>query len=230
MFHVGVDLLYSTTEPQHDLPSLVSPKGEMASSFSWTSLFKSPTSSMLCFGDSILAKLNQVKLLCETEFCITKSYFVWYTQQLIVADTIFYVPRSSSCIQQVSDCHSNWVTTSSSSIDLTSKAVQYLSLPFLCRIFLILDKLKTEMTKDSLHPAAKNGEHSCAENFCGDNLNPHNINKLCCTHQSLQETQHLCHPEIVSFFLDLRIKPPRYMNTSQRGTSSQTNTWTTLMH
>ena len=32
------------------------------------------------------------------------------------------------------------------------------------------------------------------------------------------------------FLLDLNIKPPRYMNTSQRGTSIQTNTWTTLMH
>ena len=35
---------------------------------------------------------------------------------------------------------------------------------------------------------------------------------------------------IASFLFDLNIKPPRYMNTSQRGTSSQTNTWTTLMH
>ena len=51
MFHFGVDLLQSTTEPQHDLPSLASPKWEMASSFSWTRLFKSPTSSTLCFGD-----------------------------------------------------------------------------------------------------------------------------------------------------------------------------------
>ena len=73
MFHFGVDLLYSTTEPQHDLPSLPSPKREMVSSFSWTSFFKSPTSSTSCFGDSTLAMLNQVKLLCETEFCITKS-------------------------------------------------------------------------------------------------------------------------------------------------------------
>ena len=89
MFHFDVDLLYSTTKPQHDLPSLASPRGEMASSFSWTSFFISPTSSILCFGDPTLAKLNQVKLLCETEFCITKSYLVWYIQQLIVADTIF---------------------------------------------------------------------------------------------------------------------------------------------
>ena len=68
MFHFGVDLLHSTTEPQHDLPSL-----EMASSFSWTSLFESPMSSTLCFGDPTLQKLDQVKLLCETDFCITKS-------------------------------------------------------------------------------------------------------------------------------------------------------------
>ena len=101
MFHFGIDLLYSTTEPQHDLPSLASPKGEMASSFSWTSLFKSPTSSTLCFGDSTLAKLNQVKLLCET--FISQFYFVWYTQQLIVADTTFSFPRSSSNTHQVSN-------------------------------------------------------------------------------------------------------------------------------
>ena len=73
ILHVGVDLLHSTTEPQHDLSSLASPKGEMASSFSWTSLFKSLTSSILCFGDPMLAKLDQVKLLWETVFCITKS-------------------------------------------------------------------------------------------------------------------------------------------------------------
>ena len=35
---------------------------------------------------------------------------------------------------------------------------------------------------------------------------------------------------IASFLLDLNIKPPRYMNTTQRGTSSQTNKWTILMH
>ena len=42
IFHFGVDLLYSTTETQHDFPSLALPKGEMASSFSWTSFFKVP--------------------------------------------------------------------------------------------------------------------------------------------------------------------------------------------
>ena len=123
------------------------------------------------------------------------------------------------------------MTTPSSSIDLTSQSVSHLSLSFLCRIFLILDKLKIEMTKDSLchagkdgehsyggslhnaakngehsygeslYNAAKNGEHSCVENFHGDNLNPHNINKHSCTHQSLQETQHLCHPEHCLIFV-----------------------------
>ena len=137
----------------------------MASSFSGTILFKSHTSSTLCFGDSTLAKLNQVKLLCETEFCITMSYIVWYTQQFIIADTIFYVPRSSSCTHQVSDCHSNLVATPSSSIDLTSQSVTHLSQPFLCRILLILDKLKLEMTKDSLDHAGRNGDHSYGENL-----------------------------------------------------------------
>ena len=33
-----------------DLSSIVPPKWEMESSFSWTHLFKSPTSSTLCFG------------------------------------------------------------------------------------------------------------------------------------------------------------------------------------
>ena len=48
---------------KHNLSSLAPPKGEMKSSFSWTSLFKSPTSSALCFGEPALGKLNQVKLL-----------------------------------------------------------------------------------------------------------------------------------------------------------------------
>ena len=157
MFHFGVDLLQSTTELQHDLPSLASPKMEISSSFSWASFFKSPTSGTLCFGDPTLAKLNQVKLLCETEFCITKFYFVWYIQQLIVAYTTFSVPRSSSYTHHVSDCNSKLVTTPSSSIDLISHSVPYLSLSFLCRICLILDKLKIEMVENSLYDAGKNG-------------------------------------------------------------------------
>ena len=108
------------------------------------------------------------------------------------------------------------MTTPASSIDLTSKSVHSLSLPFLCRIFSVLDQLKIEMTKDSLYHAAKNGEHSYGENLCnaakngehscvgnfhGDNLNPHNINKLSCTDQSIQETQHFYHPEYCRIFV-----------------------------
>ena len=107
------------------------------------------------------------------------------------------------------------MTTPSSSIVLISQSVPHLSLSFLCRIFLILDKLKIEMTKNSLRHDGKNGSipmgRTCillqrmgstrVENFHGDNLNPHNINKLNCTHQSLQETQHLCHPEHCLIFV-----------------------------
>ena len=46
-----------------DLSSLLPPKGEMESSFSWTCPFKSPTSSTSCFGEPTLGKLNQ-----ETDF------------------------------------------------------------------------------------------------------------------------------------------------------------------
>ena len=50
-----------------DLSSLIPPKGEMKSSFSWTCPFKSPTSSTLCFGEPTLGKLNQ-----ETDSYMTK--------------------------------------------------------------------------------------------------------------------------------------------------------------
>ena len=45
-----------------DPSSLAPPKGEMESSFSWTYLFKSPTSSTLCFGDLHLE--SSTKLNC----------------------------------------------------------------------------------------------------------------------------------------------------------------------
>ena len=50
-----------------DLSSLIPPKGEMESSFSWTCPFKSPTSSTLCFGEPTLGKLNH-----ETDSYMTK--------------------------------------------------------------------------------------------------------------------------------------------------------------
>ena len=77
MFYFGVDFLHSPKEPQHDLPSLAPAKGEMGSSFSWTCFFKSPTPRPLCLGDPTLANLNQVKLLCETEFGATKTISIY---------------------------------------------------------------------------------------------------------------------------------------------------------
>ena len=41
MFYFDVDFLHSTMEPQHDLPSVASAEGEMASSFSLTE-FRQP--------------------------------------------------------------------------------------------------------------------------------------------------------------------------------------------
>ena len=107
---------------KHDLSSLAPPKGEMKSSFSWTS-------STLCFGEPKLGKLNQVKLLCsissstlwdhtlaksnqETELCIT--------QHIPICDSAghtgipFPTPRSSSETNRVSNILSSLVTTPSS--------------------------------------------------------------------------------------------------------------------
>ena len=115
------------------------------------------------------------------------------------------------------------MTTPSLSIDLTSQSVPNLSLSFLCIIPLILDKLKIEMTKDpmhhpskngehfygeKLHNAAKNGEHSCVENIHEDNIYPHNINKLSCTHQSLPEHQA---SKIYEYLTERHIKSNQHM-------------------
>ena len=71
-----------------DLSSLIPPKGEMESSFSWTCPFKSPTSSTSCFGEPTLGKLNQ--------------------------ETVFYMPthmpKTSSGANQVPISHSSLVT------------------------------------------------------------------------------------------------------------------------
>ena len=128
----------------------------MESSFSWTYLFKSPTSSTLCFGEPTLRKLNQIKLLCnpisstlcdftlgklnqETEFCITKH------TPLVHTGTPFSMPKSSSGTKRVSDRHSSLVSTSSSRW--------------------ILDKPKIEVTKALTHHIGKNGELFYGENF-----------------------------------------------------------------
>ena len=71
-----------------DLSSLIPPKGEMESSFSWTCPFKSPSSSTLCFGEPTLGKLNQ-----ETDFYMTK-----------------HMPKPSSGANRVSVSHSSLVS------------------------------------------------------------------------------------------------------------------------
>ena len=71
-----------------DLSSLLPPKGEMESSFSWTCPFKSPTSSTSCFGEPTLGKHNQ-----ETDFYMPT-----------------HMPKPSSGAKQVSVSHSSLVT------------------------------------------------------------------------------------------------------------------------
>ena len=71
-----------------DLSSLIPPKGEMESPFSWTCPFKSSTSSTLCFGEPTLGKLNQ-----ETDFYMTK-----------------HMPKPSSGANRVSVSHSSLAT------------------------------------------------------------------------------------------------------------------------
>ena len=131
----------------------------MRSFFSWTSLFKSPKPSSLCFGEPTLGKLNQVKFLCcptsstlcdptlanlnkETEFCITKH--IPLCDSAVHTGTPFSVPRSPSETNRISDFHSSLVTT------LPSRR--------------ILDKPKIEVTKVLIHHVGKNGEHFYCEN------------------------------------------------------------------
>ena len=131
----------------------------MKSSFGWTSLFMSPTSSILCFGEPTLGKLNQVKLMCsptsstlcdptlanlnkETEFCITVH--IPLCDSAVHTGTPFSVPRSPSETNRVSNFHSSLVTT------LPSRR--------------ILDKPKIEVTKVLIHHVGKNGEHFYGEN------------------------------------------------------------------
>ena len=71
-----------------DPSSLLPPKGEMESFFSWTCPFKSSTSSTSCFGEPTLGKLNQ-----ETDFYMPT-----------------HMPKPSSGANQVSISHSSLVT------------------------------------------------------------------------------------------------------------------------
>ena len=114
-----------------------------------------------------------------------------------------------------------------------------------CRIPMIFDTLKSELKpsftaettegfllhadkngehfcEEKMHNGNENGEHICGENLHGDNLNPHTINKLSCSYQNPQETQHLCLPEVASVLLDLNINVPRSMNPLKEDSSSIT--------
>ena len=143
---------------KHDLSSLAPPKGEMKSSFSWTS-------STLCFGEPTLGKLTKVKLLCsissrtlcdpslarsnqETELCITKH--IPLSDSAGHTGIPFPTPRSSSEANQVSNSYPSLVTTPSSKI--------------------ILGKHKIEVTKVLTHTNGKHGEQFYGENW-------HNITK-----------------------------------------------------
>ena len=146
---------------KHDLSSLAPPKGEIKSSFSWTS-------STLCFGEPTLGKLNQVKLLCsissrtlwdptlaksnqETELCITKHIPLCDSCHTGIP---FPTPRSSSETNRVSNSHSSLVTTPSSRM--------------------ILGKPKIEVTKVLTHNNGKNGEHFYGENWHNTTKNGEN--------------------------------------------------------
>ena len=91
----GDDVLETSSAPttmverdKLDLSSLIPPKWEMESSFSWTCPFKSPTSSTSCFGEPTLGKLNQ-----ETDFYMPT-----------------HMPKPSSGATQVSISYSSLVT------------------------------------------------------------------------------------------------------------------------
>ena len=155
-------ITHSLHIPKHDLSSLAPPKGEMKSSFSWTS-------STLCFGEPTFGRLTQVKLLCsitsrtlwqptleksnqETVLCITKH--IPLCDSSGHTGLLFPTPRSSSETNRVSNSHSSLVTTPSSRM--------------------ILGKPKIEVTKVLTHNSGKNGEHFYWENWHNTTKNGEN--------------------------------------------------------
>ena len=108
---------------KHHLSYPAPPKEEMKSSFSWTILFNSPTSSTLFFGEPTLGKLCSLssstlwdptlaKLNQEIKLCITKH--IPLCDSSVHTGTPFSVSSSSSETNRVSNRHSSLVTTSSS--------------------------------------------------------------------------------------------------------------------
>ena len=118
-----------------DPSSLAPPKGEMETSFSWTYLFKSLSSSTLCFGEPTLRKLNQVKLLCNStsstlyDFTLGKlnqetGFYITNHTPLVHTGTPFSMPKSSPGSNRVSDCHSSLVSTPSSRLILDKPKIE----------------------------------------------------------------------------------------------------------
>ena len=161
----------------------------MKSSFSWTSLFKSPTSSTLCFGeptvgklcslssstlwDPTLAKLNQ-----EFKLCITKH--IPLCDSSVHTGIPFSIPRSSSETNRFSNRHSSLVTTSSSRM--------------------ILGKPKIEVPKVLTHQNGKNEKYFHGENWHNTSKNGGNsdcnsslVTKNLMHHASRNE-EHSCVP------------------------------------
>ena len=75
IFHFGVDLLHSSTEPQHDLSSLASAR-EMVGSFSWTSFFKSPHQALYVMVNLHLQ--SSIKSTCCVKLCFVSPSFILY--------------------------------------------------------------------------------------------------------------------------------------------------------
>ena len=173
--------------PKHDLSSLAPPKGEMKSSFSWTS-------STLCFGEPTLGKLTQVKLCSissrtlwdpmlaksnqETELCITKH--IPLCDSAGHTEIPFPIPRSSSETNRVSNNHSSLVTTP------ISRMIH--GIP------------KSEVTKVLTHNSGKNGEYFYLENWHNTSKNEENsdCNSILVTmnliHHAGSNGEHSCVP------------------------------------
>ena len=89
MFHFGVDLLYSTIKPQHDLPSLASPKEDMGS-FSWTSFFKVPHQALYVL--MTLHLQSSIKSsCCVKQSFVSPSLILFGTPNSLLLQTLFSV-------------------------------------------------------------------------------------------------------------------------------------------
>ena len=85
-----------------DLSSLVPPKGEMESSFSWTCAFKSPTSSTLCFDEPTLVKLKQESSSVANRVSASHSSLVTKDgEHFYGEDFIYDFPKSWKHIKEV---------------------------------------------------------------------------------------------------------------------------------